>query len=213
MVQTCEKLKQDLKKLEPIEFYMKYIIKSYNWYFEEVLEREEQELINITDDFKEIIMKNFNVGFHSVQMVGSAKIGFSLSPRKSFREFIRFDSNSEDYDDKHDKVSDLDLAIISPRLFEEIWAAIRTANKVQRLPTRKYNSITNAIFNGYINDSSLEYVTGGLHLVKDTINSANVELRDTFSIPNPISYRIYRSWEDLENYQLIGIESARRNLL
>ncbi|WP_270997323.1 hypothetical protein [Listeria seeligeri] len=212
MARTCEELKQDLKKLEPLEFYMKYIIKSYNWYFEEVLERGEQELISITDDFKEIIMKNFKVGFHSVQMVGSAKIGFSLSPQKSFRDFVRFDSNTEDYEDRYDNVSDLDLAIISPRLFEEIWSAIRTANQIKRLPSSGYNKITNAIFNGYINDSSLEYVTGSLHTVKDTINSANVELKDRFSIPNPISYRVYRSWEDLENYQLIGIETARRKI-
>ena len=31
-------------------------------------------------------------------------------------------------------------------------------------------------------------------------------------IVHPITYRIYRSWEDLEEYQIIGIEKTKKYL-
>ena len=40
----------------------------------------------------------------------------------------------------------------------------------------------------------------------------NKLLQDELMIVHPITYRIYRSWEDLEEYQIIGIEKTKKNL-
>ena len=78
-------IKEDIKKLEAREFYIKYIIKTNNWYFAEYQHTEGNELIDKMDRFKEIVSDCFEVSFHSAQIVGSAKLGMSLSPQKPFR--------------------------------------------------------------------------------------------------------------------------------
>ena len=71
------------------------------------------------DRFKEIVSDCFEVSFHSAQIVGSAKLGMSLSPQKPFRHFV------ENASDSNQKESDIDIAIISNSLFGEIWYKIR----------------------------------------------------------------------------------------
>lgn len=40
----------------------------------------------------------------------------------------------------------------------------------------------------------------------------NVLLQDKLGFEHPITYRLYRSWDDLEEYQIIGISKARAAL-
>ena len=103
-----ETLRTDLMLLEPKEFYMKHIMRSHNWYFSDYLHVPQSEIVDKMDYFKEIVSSNFGINFHNVQIVGSAKMGFSLSPKKLLRPF-------------HDEVpgtpsSDIDIAIISEHL-------------------------------------------------------------------------------------------------
>lgn len=83
-----ETLRTDLMSLEPKEFYMKYIMKSNNWYFSDYLHVPQSEIVDKMDYFKEIVSSNFGINFHNVQIVGSAKMGFSLSPKNCFAPFM-----------------------------------------------------------------------------------------------------------------------------
>ncbi len=192
---------EELKRLSPSEFYMKYIVKSYNWYFENHLNEGDSNTIEKIDFFKEIVTKNFGISFHSVQMVGSAKIGFSLAPGKALREFIK------DPMDDSNKSSDIDLAIISNSLFEDIWREIRKYKSTYLM--KNYKKIASSIFLGYLNDKDFLDLEDFNSPVKRLILETNKELIDELSIMHPISYRIYRSWEDLEDYQLNSITKAR----
>lgn len=145
-------IKEDIKKLEAREFYIKYIIKTNNWYFAEYQHTEGNELIDKMDRFKEIVSDCFEVSFHSAQIVGSAKLGMSLSPQKPFRHFV------ENASDSNQKESDIDIAIISNSLFGEIWDKIREERKKNVIP--KYTSITKSIFRGYINDKEFKDLEG-----------------------------------------------------
>lgn len=40
----------------------------------------------------------------------------------------------------------------------------------------------------------------------------NMALQDKLRFEHPITYRIYRSWEDLEEYQMLGIAKAKMAL-
>ena len=82
-----EILKKDLSSLEPKEFYLKHIVKSHNWYFSDYLGFAQDEIIDKMDYFKEIVSSNLGISFHNVQIVGSAKVGYSLSPQKLLRPF------------------------------------------------------------------------------------------------------------------------------
>jgi hypothetical protein len=62
---------------------------------------------NLHFTLRQAIADYFNVEYPSVFMVGSAKLGFSIKPSRRFQPF-------------YDR-SDIDIAIVSQSLFEEIW--------------------------------------------------------------------------------------------
>lgn len=199
---NIELLKQDLLSLETREFYIKYIVKSNYWYFSEYLHIPSDEVIDVLDRFKEIISENFHISFHSLQLVGSAKTGFSLSPQKALSPF-HDESNSQ-------KSSDIDIALVSEKLYQHYWDRMRQTEKIQY--RRFYRQLTASIFRGYINDKVLMEIPPIRSEWLSTISPINKLLQDELMIMHPITYRIYRSWEDLEEYQIIGIEKTKKCL-
>ena len=198
-----EILQQDLLELEPQEFYFKYIVKSNNWYFSEYLCLSERDIMEIMDFFKEIVSRKLEVNFHNVQIVGSAKVGFSLSPNKLFTPFHEGSSDIEQ--------SDIDIAIISNRLFHYYWDKLRTIKKIYYLHDY-YGRLTNSIFKGFINDKELKKIEVVSEDWENRIRPVNISLQDDLGFIHPISYRVYRSWDDLEEYQINSIRKARRSL-
>ena len=145
-----EEIKANLEKQTEKQFYTEYIIKSPNWYFENELGNSLEESIRVSDDVKLIISENFKISFNSVMMVGSGKIGYSLSPKKLFQPFNN--------DEKVRKVSDLDFAIISSELFNEYWMKFRKSFKYQYRDT--YLHIYQDLYRGYINERNIVTVDG-----------------------------------------------------
>lgn len=198
-----EALKNDLLTLESKDFYMKHIVKSHNWYFTDYLNIPRDEILDKVDYFKEIVSTMLNVNFHNVQIVGSAKVGYSLSPSKLFSPF-------------HDELpgessSDIDIAVISERLYKKYWDELRSAPKIRYYQTY-YNHLTASIFRGYINEKDLQKVSKMSDEWEHLIQPINLELQDKLGFVHPITYRIYRSWEDLEDYQLVSITKAKKSL-
>lgn len=58
-------------------------------------------------ELKEILSDYFKVPIKNIEIVGSAKLGLSLS--------------KERYGSKYDKNSDIDLVLVSPELFDKAW--------------------------------------------------------------------------------------------
>lgn len=198
-----EVLRGDLLSLEPKAFYMKHIVKSHNWYFSDYLCFSQDEIVDKMDYFKEIVSGMLSVNFHNVQIVGSAKVGYSLSPSKLFSPF---------HDECPDKPSsDIDIAIISEQLYKKFWDELRQAKKI-RYKQAYYNHLTESIFRGYINEKDLIKVDGICDEWGSLIRPINVVLQDNLGFVHPITYRVYRSWDDLEEYQLIGISKAKKYL-
>lgn len=198
-----ETLRTDLMSLEPKEFYMKHIMKSHNWYFSDYLHVPQSEIVDKMDYFKEIVSSNFGINFHNVQIVGSAKMGFSLSPKKLLRPF-------------HDEVpgtpsSDIDIAIISERLYQKFWSELRGIKGLWH-NRYYYNHLTESIFRGYINEGDLQKISGINEKWDDLVRTINVLLQDELGFIHPITYRLYRSWDDLQEYQLIAISKAKNSL-
>jgi hypothetical protein len=205
MIYDENTIRDDIKRMNAKEFYIKYIIKTNNWYFAEYQHTEGDALIDKMDRFKEIVSNCFEVSFHSAQIVGSAKLGISLSPNKPFRHFV------EKAGDSNQKESDIDVAIVSSGLFGEIWDKIREERKKSVIP--KYLAISKSIFRGYINDKDFKDLDGLRKGWEEKISKCNILLQGDLSIIHPISYRIYRNWEDLEDYQIDSIIKTKEVLL
>ena len=195
-------IKEDLLELDAKDFYMKYIVKSKYWYFSEYLQADDVAVIDLLDRFKEIVSDHFNISFHSLQLVGSAKTGFSISPRKALAPFHDGDETQQS--------SDIDIAIISERLYRYYWDKMRQTEKIQY--QRFYNQLTQSIFRGYINDKTLMEISPIRAEWQNLISPINKLLQDELKIIHPSTYRIYRSWEDLEEYQIKGIERTKKKV-
>lgn len=196
-------LRTDLISLEPGAFYLKHIVKSRNWYFSHYLCVPPDEIVDRMDYFKEIVSSHLGISFHSLQIVGSAKIGYSLSPRKVLRPF--HDGDSEQLP------SDIDIAIISDKLYHKFWERLRKAKGIWHMQPY-YQRLTESIFRGYINEKDLIKIDGIRREWEELCNPINRELQDKLRFIHPITYRVYRDWDDLEEYQIKGIEKAKNAL-
>ncbi len=179
------------------DFYLKHIVKSYNWYFKEYLKVSSDEILDRLDCFKEIISKNFGISFHSSQLVGSAKLGYSLSPTKCLKPF-------------ENETSDIDIALVSDKLYSFYWEKLRERKAFKIYSKYFYQQLTNSVFRGYIDEKFLSGIDDIRTVWQDMKAPTNKSLQDKLSVIHPINYRIYRSWEDLEEYQLSGIIATCR---
>ena len=143
MIYTEDDIKKDLLKTNVKEFYMKYLLRADNWYFERILNIDEKDIIHAVDDFKMLVSDAFDIGFNNTVMVGSAKLGMSLSPEKFLKHFT----------DEGDNPSDIDIAIISTQLFDYFWRLFRMSYNITN--KKYYRYISRGIYRGYISDTDL----------------------------------------------------------
>ena len=189
---SIDTIKSDVVTLSTKDFLIKYLLKSDNWYFSEYLGLDSYMSIKRMECLKEILNDKLGVAYHNVLMVGSGKIGYSLSPFKKFKAF--------------DEDSDIDIAIISIKMFNELWAKIRLASREEHI---SYNSITSSVFRGFINEKHFSNIAFARQYWNNQILDLNRCIQEDVGIRHQINYRIYRSWEDLEDYHINGINTLK----
>lgn len=208
MVYSLEEIKKDLKSLTEKQFYTKHIIRSNNWYFEQYMGKNPDEVIQLNDDYRFIISESLGVSFNSVMMVGSGKLGYSMSPPdienpEKSKMFLPFND-----DENIRKVSDLDIAIISSDIFYEYWKRFRNSYKSRYKNT--YLHLYNELYRGYINERNIMEVDGCRRQWNETAAVSKKKLRSDLYFKHEISYRIYRNWEDFEEYNIQNIRKIKK---
>ncbi|QQE99196.1 hypothetical protein [Lactococcus lactis] len=204
MVSYCGKTKDELlDELFTIEselFYNSYIKSNEIWYFNRLFgnnKSAEQYYSEISD----IVCQSFKIATNNFLIVGSAKLGFSLSPIKKFKSF---NSDGNDYTQ-----SDIDIAIISPELFKDSWQKLKDLKYITFI--NNYPGISSNIFRGFVNDKNIfEQISLKLELL-DMIDNCARDIRDEFGVIEPINFRIYDSWDDLKKYTIDGIVKCKEN--
>lgn len=194
MSYTKEEIEQDLKQQDVKYFYMKYLLRADNWYFENILDIPKENIIHAVDDFKMLVSESMDIGFNNVVMVGSGKVGYSLSPEKYLKPFY----------DEGDAKSDIDIAIISPQLFDFFWRLFRASYNITN--KRFYKYISRGIYRGYISDTDIMNIDGCRMEWLEKSNDATKKLQRSMYFRHEIHYRIYRDWKDLEEYHVQAIE-------
>ena len=124
-----EEFEKDLLSKPARDVTNKYLFDNYPFCFQDRSELLTQFRYNICDNFK-IHTKNFCI-------VGSGKIGFSLSPNK--------------YGSKFSDASDIDIVLISDELFQSLWLQLlafkkTSAYKLSPFLKRKFNELKKHFF-------------------------------------------------------------------
>ena len=140
------------------------------------------------------VAKRLDVDPTGVQLVGSARLGYSLSPQKNFKLF--------------DDQSDLDIAIISHDIFDAAWLELRKmiGSRVELTSQKRY--LHKLVFEECIAlDIVLPHLSFGERwsFVRDEI----AELLGDKLNNREINYRLYRNHRSLREYQLVGVSHAR----
>lgn len=107
--------------------------------------------------------------------------------------------------------SDIDIAIVSERLFTQIWDQLRDIKNVY-LNGFYYKNLSKSIFKGFVNEKDLLRFEEIKKHWCGIIDYSNIKLQDELSFIHPITYRIYRYWDDLEDYQVYSISKASKKL-
>lgn len=199
MAYTVEEIKEDIASLTIKEFYQKHILRSDNWYFEHVLGSSKEDAIRITDDFKMIVSQSLGISFNNISIVGSSKTGCSLTPSSEKKNKLFRCFNDE---------SDIDIAIVSDRLFQTYWSLFRAS--YSEINKRHYAFISRGIYRGYINERHLDLIDGCRKEWTAKAAQSKKILRNSLFVKPEITYRLYRSWEDFEEYHLQSINEIKR---
>lgn len=145
-------------------------------------------------DLKHEIATHFKERFECVRMVGSAKLGFSIAPKKLWRPF------SDE--------SDIDIAITSRTIFERFWIELYDFNIALTSRTeeeeKSYRKFLQYFFKGWLRPDLFPFRYPGKY--------------EWFDFFKYISYRygyqkitcaIYYNDDFFENYHVLNIKNLR----
>lgn len=200
MSYSLDEIKDDLVNIDTKQFYMKHIVRSENWYLENVLMLT--DIVKAVDDFKIIVSDAMGISYNSVMMVGSGKTGYSLSPQKNLKKFTITPTDTEK--------SDIDIAIISLPIFDKLWKEFRKAYNITN--KRHYSYISREIYRGYINEKNIKLIEPCRKYWKSISCDATKKLKQNMYFKHEINYRVYRSWEDFEEYNLESIKLLKEEV-
>lgn len=176
------------------EFFSKYFLRSANWYFNENLHMPPEQQHDAIGQLKLIIADVIPVSFNNIQIVGSSALGYSLAPHKAFAVF--------------GEKSDFDIALISPNLFSQMWAAFRKGFRTKY--TFIYDYVIRSIYRGYINEKNLLAIPDTRTIWSNCSQKVKKRIREELGIPHEVSFRLYRDWSDFEEYQIDSIRKLKR---
>lgn len=151
MTYSLDEIKRDFLTADIRQIYLKYIVRSENWYFENVLGCQQDQLIKMSDDFRLIVSESLGISFNNVLIVGSSKTGFSFSPGDKC--LAPFSVSGEERPE-----SDIDVAIISPELYLKFWMLFRKNYTLKN--KAKYPPIYTEIYRGFINEKRISDIAG-----------------------------------------------------
>ncbi|MGY3896604.1 hypothetical protein [Aeromonas enterica] len=153
-------------------------------------------------EFRKKIANKFNIPFHEVYITGSAKLGFSPFKNKIF-----------DYD------SDIDVALVSPTLFDTLMKDIakyqmmirQNRRVVQEKELDTYHSFLEYVALGWIRPDKLP-ISFQMRAIKDdwfdffrSISNGKSEVGNY-----PVNAGVFKSHQHLEDYILSGLNNLKK---
>lgn len=196
LVETMNDFKADLSSLSSNQIYDKYIA------VDECL----ADLGFDQHDLRRRISARFRIPLESVVIVGSAKLGFTLVDKRRHRKwrpaFSAFDDDS-----------DVDVAVVAPDAFDEVWKACfdywHRMRYNEDLPHWEEGpEFRRYIFRGWMRpdklplDTAVSYRRGWFEFFRRLVNERRAG-------DHSITAGLYRDHHFLKQYQTISIDRAR----
>jgi hypothetical protein len=204
-------LKNDLRSeiLSMEQMFQKHIVDPQSYYFISVLGDVGKEY-----EIRELVAKSLGVHLNEVVIVGSAKLGYSLNPKKLYN---LFDAKFKETSTIRDK-SDLDIAVISPELFKDLNIRIydfTNSFKTKWVENEYYNGEKIKVFEVPINYKFFEYHTKGWFRpdfkpkgFEFCINSTFEDLKKSIIdiTGRKVGLGIYKNWYFFKNYHIENLK-------
>ncbi|MGC4083663.1 MAG: hypothetical protein QM736_16535 [Vicinamibacterales bacterium] len=144
-------------------------------------------------DLKKAVADHFGVHHSAVLLVGSGKLGFSVVPHKRYHHF-------------HDR-SDLDLAVVSADLFDQIWLDAYRFSQTKAL-WADADEFKDYLFRGWIRPDKLPPADAFERRANWWEFFRKLTSSGQFGRYR-IAAGLYRSWQFLEDYQQVCIRACR----
>ena len=144
-------------------------------------------------DLKTEVSNRFRLHPSEVVVVGSSKLGFSIANDKRYRHF--------------GDESDIDIAIVSGALFEQIWIEVfEYRNEGAFWPEER--AFKDYLFRGWVRPDKLPPAARFEFRKEWWDFFRGLEQRGSYGLYK-IRAGIYKSWYFLENYQSVGVKGCR----
>jgi hypothetical protein len=152
----------------------------------------------VYDEIKVFFSGKLKIPATDVAIVGSAKLGFSLSPFKDYKVFDEEDS-------------DVDVILVSPRKFNEFWDELLALYYGRGSFVGEDHFLD--VFRKFVTlERNVDFPSARLRDWHQTMDGLKRDFFARFSIGNKIKYRVYESWDAANSYHASGIAKLRRKL-
>ena len=185
---------QSLHNSTPQSLYRRFLLGHDIWYFREYLKKRDHA--SEYDRMKILMSDNLGIHPNNIAIVGSAKLGFSITPKQ------------EKYLSPFSENSDIDIAIVSPEIFRDSWSAFLDLASKGYLPS--YKNVTSNVFRRFVSLKYPDHRSDYFRKWNGLVEPCKKDLQLSFSISNDINYRIYESWEAVEYYHCQGIQKLQK---
>lgn len=162
------------------------------------------------DTFRDELVSGLAVSRPDIRVVGSARFGFSTKPGRNLREFS--------------DTSDIDVVIVNPSLFDQLWLALLDAAYPRPPIAQKLGgwlqTRRNEVYTGWLTpmEIRLDFRIVGprakpvLDFRTRWFNALKKASRHPPRRHEDITGRLYRSWRHAELYHLHSLAALRRTL-
>lgn len=161
--------------------------------------------------FKNDIAKSLKVHIRDIVIVGSGKLGFSIKPSDgnlSNYNFFDFDHNFNK--NNEEEKSDLDIAIVSGKLFDEQLIELHRHTKGysdQSYNNRKQGDFAKYILKGWFRPDKIP----NDYSITSDVTKVQEEYRSQYG--RKIKFGLYKSWYFFESYHENNINRIKLNLI
>ena len=155
-------------------------------------------------EFRKKISERFSIDFHEVFITGSAKLGFSPHKQKIF-----------DYD------SDIDIAIVSPKLYESVLEKIYDYQMEVRRARRTVTSNELKMYHEFLEYTALGWIRPDKLPVSFQINKLKDEWFEFFKSLSygkseigdyKVSAGVFKTYKHFEKYTVSGFKQLKKSL-
>jgi len=146
--------------------------------------------------FRLAICNRFNIHPQNLTIVGSAKIGFSLSPEK--------------YGSPFSDASDIDVVLVSEELFQDLWLRLiefkkTTVYRLSKYHRDRFRELQVILFYGSIR---LDMISNDFAFTREWWEFFNTLSTDKRFGPRQIRAMIFKSWRHVSFYYENGVRKV-----